>query len=120
MVRTAVRTVTLNVYHVGDECVNRYIASAPHTNYFSNLVSFFRNQCMDLNRLVSETLKNPGPDSTSAIIAAVDEIEDNLYYFSDVISAGIPDVGRLITDSILMLLIFPILLPSLRLLDVNV
>ncbi|KAL2340519.1 hypothetical protein Fmac_008459 [Flemingia macrophylla] len=119
MVRTAVRTVTLNVYHVGDECVNRYIASAPHTDYFSNLVSFFRNQCMDLNRLVSETLKNPGPDSTTAIVAAVDEIEDNLYYFSDVISAGIPDVGRLITDSILMLLIFPILLPSLRLLDVN-
>ncbi|XP_027363681.1 protein TRANSPARENT TESTA 9-like [Abrus precatorius] len=119
MVRTAVRTVTLNVYHVGDEYVNRYIASAPRTDYFSNLVSFFRKQCMDLNRLVSETLKNPGQDSTSAIIAAVDEIEDNLYYFSDVISAGIPDVGRLITDSILMVLVFPILLPSLRIVDVN-
>lgn len=119
MVRTAVRTVTLNVYHVGDECVNRFIASAPQTDYFTNLVSFFRNQCLDLNRLVSETMKNPGPDSSSAIISAVDEIEDNLYYFSDVISAGIPDVGRLITDSILMLLIFPILLPSLRLVDVN-
>ncbi|KAH1209333.1 Protein TRANSPARENT TESTA 9 [Glycine max] len=75
MIRTAVRTVTLNVYH--------------------------------------------GPDSTSAIVAAVDEIEDNLYYFSDVISAGIPDVGRLITDSILMLLIFPMLLPSLRIVDTN-
>ncbi|XP_061362933.1 protein TRANSPARENT TESTA 9-like [Gastrolobium bilobum] len=119
MIRTAVRAVTLNVYHVGDDCVNRYIASAPHTDYFSNLVSFFRKQCMDLNRLVSETLKNPGPDSTSTIIAAVDEIEDNLYYFSDVISAGIPDVGRLITDSMLMLLIFPILLPSLRIVAVN-
>ncbi|RDX92605.1 Protein CLEC16A-like protein, partial [Mucuna pruriens] len=119
MVRTAVRAVTLNVYHVGDECVNRYITSAPHTDYFSNLVSFFRKQCMDLNRLVCETLKNPGPDSTSTIISAVDEIEDNLYYFSDVISAGIPDVGRLITDSILMLLIFPILLPSLRIVNIN-
>ncbi|XP_027942316.1 protein TRANSPARENT TESTA 9 isoform X3 [Vigna unguiculata] len=119
MVRTAVRTVTLNVYHVGDECVNRYITSAPHTEYFSNLVSFFRNQCMDLNKLVSETLKNQGSGSTSAIIAAVDEIEDNLYYFSDVISAGIPDVGRLITDSILMLLVFPLLLPSLRTVDSN-
>ncbi|KAH1232134.1 Protein TRANSPARENT TESTA 9 [Glycine max] len=119
MIRTAVRTVTLNVYHVGDECVNRYITSVPHTDYFSNLVSFFRNQCMDLNRLVSETLKNPCPDSTSTIIAAVDEIEDNLYYFSDVISAGIPDVARLITDSILMLLIFPLLLPSLRVVDAN-
>ncbi|KAK7303943.1 hypothetical protein RJT34_14870 [Clitoria ternatea] len=121
MVRTAVRTVTLNVYHVGDECVNRYITSSPHTDYFSNLVSFFRKQCMDLNKLVSETLKyrKQGPDSTSAIVSAVDEIEDNLYYFSDVISAGIPDVGRIITDSILMLLIFPILLPSLRIVDAN-
>lgn len=53
-------------------------------------------------------------DSISSILAAVDEIEDNLYYFSDVISAGIPDLGRLITDNILQLLVFPLLLPSLR------
>jgi protein CLEC16A len=64
--------------------------------------------------------RNPSPDSNSTITAAVDEIEDNLYYFSDVISAGIPDVERLITDSILTLLIFPVLLPSLRIVAVNV
>ncbi|KAL5065913.1 hypothetical protein RYX36_027650 [Vicia faba] len=114
MVRTAVRAVTLNVYHVGDDSVNRYISSAPHTDYFSNLISFFRKQSMDLNKLVSHTLINPGPDSTSTIIVAIDEIEDNLYYFSDIVSAGIPDVSRLITDSILMVLIFPLLLPSLK------
>jgi len=56
----------------------------------------------------------------SAIIAAVDEIEDNLYYVSDVVSAGIPDVGRLITDGIMMILIFPLLLPSLRVMPNNV
>ncbi|KAK7388154.1 hypothetical protein VNO78_22961 [Psophocarpus tetragonolobus] len=114
MIRTAVRAVTLNVYHVGDDSVNRYIARTPHKDYFSNLVSFFRKQSMDLNKLLSETLLTPGPDSISTIITAVDEIEDNLYYFSDVVSAGIPDVGRLITDSIMMILIFPLLLPSLR------
>ncbi|KEH32539.1 hypothetical protein MTR_4g127210 [Medicago truncatula] len=114
MVRIAVRAVTLNVYHVGDDSVNRYISSAPHKDYFSKLISFFRKQSMDLNKLVSHTLINPGPDSTSTIIAAIDEIEDNLYYFSDIVSAGIPDVGSLITDSILMVLIFPLLLPSLR------
>ncbi|GAU42665.1 hypothetical protein TSUD_398710 [Trifolium subterraneum] len=119
MIRAAVRAVTLNVYHVGDDSVNRYITSAPHTDYFSNLVSFFKKQCMDLNKLISETLKNPGPDSNSTITAAVDEIEDNLYYFSDVISAGIPDVERLITDSLLTLLIFPLLLPSLKIVAVN-
>ncbi|WVZ10944.1 hypothetical protein V8G54_015474 [Vigna mungo] len=79
MVRTAVRAITLNVYHD----------------------------------------RNPGPDSMSAIIAATDEIEDNLYYFSDVVSAGIPDVGRLITDGIMMILIFPLLLPSLGVMPNN-
>ncbi|XP_048423754.1 protein TRANSPARENT TESTA 9-like isoform X1 [Pyrus x bretschneideri] len=116
MVRTAIRALTLNVYHVGDESVNRYVTSAPHADYFSNLVTFFQKQCINLNALVSDSMKNPGAesaDTTALISAAVDEIEDNLYYFSDVISAGIPDVGRLITDNILKLLIFPLLLPSL-------
>lgn len=54
------------------------------------------------------------------IIVVLDEIKDNLYYFSDVISVGIPDVGRVITDNNLMLLIFPILLHSLRVVDANV
>lgn len=52
-------------------------------------------------------------DFSSSIVASMDEIEDNLYYFSDVISAGIPDVDRLITDNLLRLLILPLLLPSL-------
>ncbi|KAK2646224.1 hypothetical protein Ddye_021419 [Dipteronia dyeriana] len=119
MVRIAVRALTLNVYHVGDDSVNRYITSDPYAEYFSNFVSFFCKQCIDLDRLVSHTNKNPSPDSTSTILAAVDEIEDNLYYFSDIVSAGIPDVGRLITDHILQLLIFPLLLPSLRIDTVN-
>ncbi|XP_068326196.1 protein TRANSPARENT TESTA 9-like isoform X3 [Pyrus communis] len=116
MVRTAIRALTLNVYHVGDESVNKYVTSAPHADYFSNLVKFFRRQCINLNALVSDSTKNPGAesaDTTTLISTAVDEIEDNLYYFSDVISAGIPDVGWLITDNILQLLIFPLLLPSL-------
>ncbi|KAK8968254.1 hypothetical protein KSP40_PGU008337 [Platanthera guangdongensis] len=58
--------------------------------------------------------RNPdSEDAISSILSAVDEIEDNLYFFSDVISAGVPDFVRLITDNILQLLIFPSLLPSL-------
>lgn len=59
-------------------------------------------------------------ESNSTILSAVDEIEDNLYYFSDVVSAGIPDVGRLIMDNILKLLIVPLVLPSLRIVTNNV
>ncbi|XVF47599.1 hypothetical protein PTKIN_Ptkin03bG0123000 [Pterospermum kingtungense] len=114
MVRTAVRALTLNVYHVGDDSVNKFVTSAPHSDYFSNLASFFREQCINLSKLVSECPKNSCSESVSAILATVDEIEDNLYYFSDVISAGIPVVGRLITDNILQLLILPLLFPALQ------
>lgn len=52
-------------------------------------------------------------DSAASTLTAVDEIEDNLYYFNDIISAGVPDMGRLISDNLLQLLVFPLLLPSL-------
>lgn len=113
MIRTAVRNLTLYIYIAGDDSVNRYVTSAPHAEYFLNLVTFFRKQCIDLNRLVSDATKNPSQEITSSILDAVHEIEDSLYYFSDVISAGILDVGKLMTDNLLLLLIFPILLPSL-------
>ncbi|XP_071729683.1 protein TRANSPARENT TESTA 9 isoform X2 [Rutidosis leptorrhynchoides] len=92
MNRTAVRALTLNIYHV----------------------KFFRDRCIKLNGMVSATTESQDPESVSSILSAVDEVEDNLYYLNDVVSAGIPDVGALITDSMLKLLIFPLLLPSLR------
>ncbi|KAF3595000.1 hypothetical protein DY000_02024009, partial [Brassica cretica] len=120
MIRTAVRALTLNVYHVGDESVNDYVVSQPHTEYFSKLVSFFQRQCMDLSAMVLNTLRSPSPESGGKLFSAVDGIEDTLYYFSDVISAGIPDIERLVTDHILQHLTLPLLLPSLCSEAVNV
>ncbi|KAK4370180.1 hypothetical protein RND71_009655 [Anisodus tanguticus] len=89
MIRTAVRALTLNVYHVILMPIISQIWS-----------KFFREQCINLDKLVNAS-KCQDPDTTGSIISSVDEIEDNLYYFSDVISAGIPDLGRLITDLML-------------------
>ncbi|KAK1316263.1 hypothetical protein QJS10_CPA05g02405 [Acorus calamus] len=114
MIRIAVRALMLNVYHVGDECVNGYVAGAPLSDYFSNLISHFQKQCINLDSLVSSHAEKEDQSDSSSILAAVDEIEDTLYYISDVISAGIPDLGRLITDNILQLLVFSLLLPSLK------
>ncbi|KAL9260647.1 TRANSPARENT TESTA 9-like protein [Drosera capensis] len=120
MIRIAVRSITLNIYHVGDESVNRFVTTRSLANYFRDLVSFLRKQCTDLSDLVHQASKNPSEELSSGIAAAVDEIEDNLYYFSDVISAGIPDVGKLITDNLLQLLILPLLLPCMTDEPVNV
>ncbi|OAY83352.1 uncharacterized protein LOC109727145 isoform X2 [Ananas comosus] len=114
MIRIAVRALTLNVYHVGDESVNKYVSRVPLSEFFANMVKYFQKQCINLDKLAAEIARNPdSSDSTSSILTAVEEIEDNLYYFSDVISAGVPDLGRLITDNILQFLVFPLLLPSL-------
>lgn len=114
MVRTAVRALTLNVYHVGDETVNAFVSRLPLSEYFSETVRHFQKQCSNLDKLVTQLSSNPdSADSVSAILAAVEEIEDSLYYFSDVMSSGVPELGQLITDNVLKLLVFPLLLPSL-------
>ncbi|ONK79442.1 uncharacterized protein A4U43_C01F6410 [Asparagus officinalis] len=89
MVRIAVRALTLNVYHVGDDCVNRYVSRRPLSDYFSKLVEYFTDQCISLDEFSSQ--------------ASV-----------DVISAGVPDMGKLISDNVLRLLVFPLLLPTLK------
>ncbi|KAL2533409.1 hypothetical protein Adt_06760 [Abeliophyllum distichum] len=81
MIRTAVRALTLNVYHVGDEAVNKFVASNQHADYFLHLVKFFRGQCISFSVMVSNASKNLGAESSSSLLSAIDEIEDNLYYF---------------------------------------
>ncbi|KAJ1699995.1 hypothetical protein LUZ63_008507 [Rhynchospora breviuscula] len=115
MVRTAIRALTLNVYHVGDDTVNAFVSRPPLAEYFSEIVRHFQKQCINLDKLVTQFSSNSeSADSTPEILAAVEEIEDSLYYFSDIMSSGVPELGRLITDSILRLLVFPLLLPSLE------
>uniref|UniRef100_A0A0D9W399 FPL domain-containing protein n=1 Tax=Leersia perrieri TaxID=77586 RepID=A0A0D9W399_9ORYZ len=105
MIRVAIRTLTLNVYHVGDESVNRFVSREPLSDYFSDMVNHFQKQCIDLDKLVVRSVRNA--DSavpTASVEDAIVQIEDTLYYFSDVMSSGIPDLGKFITENILQLL----------------
>ncbi|AQK43067.1 protein TRANSPARENT TESTA 9 isoform X1 [Zea mays] len=115
MIRVAIRTLTLNVYHVGDESVNRFVSRTPLSDYFSDMVQHFQKQCIDLDKLVARSSRK-GNSSVpiSSIEDAIVQIEDTLYYFSDVMSSGIPDLERFITENILRVLVFRFLLPSLQ------
>ncbi|VAH31281.1 unnamed protein product [Triticum turgidum subsp. durum] len=114
MIRVAIRTLTLNVYHVGDESVNRFVSRVPLSDYFSDMVKHFQKQCIDLDKLVVRSARNVEPVLMASIEDAIVQIEDALYYFSDVMSSGIPDLGNFITENILQLLVFRIVLPSLQ------
>lgn len=49
-----------------------------------------------------------------------DKIVDDLYYFNDILSVGNSQLSRLVTDNLLTLFVFPILLQLLHLTDDNV
>ncbi|KAJ1270295.1 hypothetical protein BS78_06G043000 [Paspalum vaginatum] len=115
MIRVAIRTLTLNVYHVGDESVNRFVSHAPLSDYFSDMVQHFQKQCIDLDKLVAHSSRNAKSSlPLSSVEDTMVQIEDTLYYFSDVMSSGIPDLERFITENILQVLVFRLLLPSLQ------
>ncbi|XP_062225285.1 protein TRANSPARENT TESTA 9-like isoform X2 [Phragmites australis] len=115
MIRVAIRTLTLNIYHVGDESVNRFVSCVPLSDYFSDMVQHFQKQCIDLDKLVARSSRNANSSLPMASVEdAIVQIEDTLYYFSDIMSSGIPDLERFITENILQVLVFRLLLPSLQ------
>lgn len=44
-VRAAVRTLTLNVYQIGDAAVQAFVVCQPASNYFTELAIFIAEQC---------------------------------------------------------------------------
>ena len=45
MVRAAVRTLTLKVYHIRDPAVQSFVISQPASHYFSRLATYVADQC---------------------------------------------------------------------------
>lgn len=59
-------------------------------------------------------------DRKKELIVETDKIVDDLYYFNDILSIGNSRLSRLVTDNLLTLFVFPILLQILHLTDDNV
>ena len=57
MVRIAVRTLTLNVYKVQNQAMQKFIREKTAFHYFSNLVWLIRNQVLDLDACVKNTVE---------------------------------------------------------------
>eukprot|EP00898_Chlorokybus_atmophyticus_P006607 jgi/Chlat1/6948/Chrsp52S06614 len=109
MVRIAVRTLTLNVYSVHDEAVQRFAMSNGPAHYFEDVVKYVRQQCFALDDLL-----HSGRNRTkSTIEGAVAELLDLLHYCSDILKLGIPDLCTMFTGYLIADFIRPQLLCSL-------
>eukprot|EP00249_Psilotum_nudum_P022735 c28628_g1_i1 orf=260-2767(+) len=114
MIRIAVRTLTLNIYHVDDESIQQFIVGPPVVAYFSDVVMFLRQRYLTLVGLVTEAAKNPdSSQNLRKLEEAIEEAGDLIYYCNDIISAGVPDLSRLMTHHILNSLVVPDLIPTL-------
>ncbi|XWS59406.1 hypothetical protein CRYUN_Cryun08bG0119100 [Craigia yunnanensis] len=115
MIQTAIRALSLNIYNVSDDLVYQFITTPPASKYFSDLVSSLREQCLHLDTLVHSTEEKSTHQKCKDIFLEADKIIDDLYYFKDILSVGESRLCRVVTQSLLSLLIFPLLLLLLQL-----
>ncbi|OMO68546.1 hypothetical protein COLO4_29595 [Corchorus olitorius] len=114
MIQTAIRALTLNIYNVSDDMVYQFVTTPPASKYFSDLVSSLREQCLHLDALVHSTEEKCTHQKNNEIFLETDKIIDDLYYFKDILSVGESRLSRVVTQNLLSLLIFPLLLPLLQ------
>ncbi|XVF07561.1 hypothetical protein REPUB_Repub06bG0149900 [Reevesia pubescens] len=115
MIQTAIRALTLNIYNVSDDMVYQFITTPPASKYFSDLVSSLREQCLQLDAIVHSTEEKCTHQKNKDIFLATEKIIDDLYYFKDMLSVGESRLSRVVIQNLLSLLIFPLLLPLLKL-----
>ncbi|KAF7146244.1 hypothetical protein RHSIM_Rhsim04G0130200 [Rhododendron simsii] len=110
MIQTAVRALTLNIYNVGDDMVYQFVTAPPVSQYFSDLILSIKTQCLHLDSLVNVT-----DGKTGELLLETDKIVDDLYYLEDVLSVDEPRLSKMISESLISILVFPMLLPLLPL-----
>lgn len=101
-------------YAVSDDMVYAFITTPPVSEYFSELVLNLRQHCFSLDALVNATKDSFTQTTRKGLLMEVDKIMDDLYYCNDILSVNDYRLSRLMTHTLLSLLVLPILLPPLQ------
>ncbi|KAH9318603.1 hypothetical protein KI387_020372, partial [Taxus chinensis] len=116
MICIAVRALTLNIYRVNDNSVNNFITTPPMSGYFSDLVKYIKKKTSKLDTLVDCSAQvDDALKIKKQLVSTIEEIDDDLYYLSDILCAGVSKLSGLVTQNLLHTLVLPKLLPSLHL-----
>jgi protein CLEC16A len=108
MVRTAVKTLTLNVYAIPLPAVHGFVTSRPASAYFVELASYIAEQCRVLDRLLSSwDVASPG--AQVSVEGCLAEVEDLLSYCNDVLMTGVAPLRELLLDCLWQAFVGPVL-----------
>ncbi|XP_048575920.1 protein CLEC16A isoform X4 [Nematostella vectensis] len=110
MVRIAVRTLTLNVYKVGDQNMLNFIRDKTADPYFWNLVWFIGNHAIELDNCAQKEADHLRCNNLKDIVA--DHL-DHLHYLHDILSLDIQDLSCILTEHLLDRLLIPLYVYSL-------
>ncbi|KAI2799495.1 Protein CL16A [Blomia tropicalis] len=119
MVRIAVRTLTLNVYHVRENSMLRFIRNCTVEPYFSNLVWFISSHVIEIDRCLKtyhKSWQSSAREGQNQLIRLEDllaEHHDHLHYLNDVLLLNnIDDLNLVLIDNLLHRLVVPLYLHS--------
>ncbi|EFX79851.1 hypothetical protein DAPPUDRAFT_304370 [Daphnia pulex] len=111
MVRIAVRTLTLNVYKVGDEAMLNFIRDRTAAPYFSNLVWFIGNHIVELDNCVRADADHQSRGRLSDLVA---EHLDHIHYVNDILCLGIDNLNEVLVEQLFQRLLLPLYINSLN------
>jgi hypothetical protein len=118
MIRTAARTVSLNVFRVGmlSEELSNSLLDNHALPYMTNHVAYLKNQALSIHKLTSQGALD---SETNHLRKCVEDHMDALYYFQDILDLGIHRVSGVLCDQLLSQYVLPVLVGSLRPFDSN-
>ncbi|KAL5245004.1 hypothetical protein ACI65C_012414 [Semiaphis heraclei] len=119
MVRTYVRTLTLNVYRVEDESMLRFIRDKTCAPYFGNLVWFMGKHVLELDASARakpidvDTQKNILDQYRVKLADLVSSHLDDLHYLNDILSSNVDMLNEVLVDHLMDKLFVPYYIHSL-------
>lgn len=119
MVRTYVRTLTLNVYRVEDESMLRFIRDKTCAPYFGNLVWFMGKHVLELDASARakpidvDTQKNIQDQYRVKLADLVSSHLDDLHYLNDILSSKVDMLNEVLVDHLMNKLFVPYYIHSL-------
>jgi Uncharacterised conserved protein/CLEC16A C-terminal len=110
MVRIAVRTLSLNVYKIDYPPLRKFVLNRSAVPYFSNLVWFLRDECLELDAL----LTNSTYQTRGVLEEMMENVIDLLFYLQDILNLGVEELSQTLIDQLLSHFTLPVLLGSLN------
>ena len=131
MVRTAVRTITLNVYRIDDPVMRTFVTQGPPSRYFEDVIRNIHHSCrvLYLRNIRFEQLATDtegvlglglGAEATQNVRATLlklevgmTELQDHFVYIEDILALKFADIEDAMIDAVNAYLFWPLVISSL-------